>query len=181
MTPWVTLRTVTQTNRGIIAAQTTMQNGHRMWMEYSAWDQSHTTNAKPSVTPACRPSQYQRANVAPASKPMAVVMMTANATIPMNMLGKPNTEPCQVCMTCPQEIQGFTSHTVTWLGSLRTSSFSSTSAPEASQPTTPVISRSHANGRSRVIGGNGRSATDVLEPCCCAAASPVVLEMVGME
>ena len=84
-------------------------------------------------------------------------------------------------MTWPQEIHGFTSHTVTWLGSLRTSSFSSTRVPEASQPTTPVISRSHANGRSRVIGGNGRSATDVLEPCCCAAASLVALEMLGME
>ena len=85
--------------------------------------------------------------------PIAVVMITAKATIPMNMFGKPNTELCGVCMTWPQEIQGFTSQTVTWCGSLRTSSFSSTRAPEASQPTTPVMSRSQANGRSRVIVG----------------------------
>ena len=89
---------------------------------------------------------------------MAVVMITAKATIPMNMLGKPNTELCGVCMTCPQEIHGFTSQTVTWFGSFRTFSFSSTRAPDASQPMTPVISRSQANGRSRVIVGRARHA-----------------------
>ena len=112
---------------------------------------------------------------------MAVVMITAKATMPMNMLGKPNTELCGVCMTWPQEIHGFTSQTVTWFGSLRTSSFSSTRAPEASQPTTPVISRSQANGRSRVIGGRGRSAGAGPEPGWCTVASPAVLEMLGME
>src|SRR6478735_8473767 len=155
ITPWEMFRTLTQTNSGIITAQTIMQNGHRIWMAYRAWDQSQTTNAKPSVTPACSPSQYQRANRAPARIPMAVVMITAKATIPMNMLGKPNTELCGVCMTWPQEIHGFTSQTVTWCGSFRTSNFSSTKAPEASQPTTPVSSRSQANGRSRVIVGRG--------------------------
>ena len=52
ITPWDTLRMLTQTNMGIITAQTIMQNGHRMWMEYRAWDQSQTTKAKPNVTPA---------------------------------------------------------------------------------------------------------------------------------
>ena len=84
-------------------------------------------------------------------------------------------------MTWPQEIQGFTSHTVTWFGSLRTSSFSSTRAPEASQPTTPVISRSQANGRSRVIGGKRPVRAERAGAGCVHGASPAVLEMLGME
>ena len=41
----ITFRPVTQTNRGIIAAQTIMQNGQRMWIEYRACGHSHTTKA----------------------------------------------------------------------------------------------------------------------------------------
>lgn len=84
---------------------------------------------------------------------MPVVMMTANATIPMNMLGKPKTELCQVCMTWPQEIHGLMSQAVWYPGSLRTSSFSKTKVPEASQPMTPVMSRSQPRGLSRVKRG----------------------------
>jgi hypothetical protein len=153
ITPAVMFRMVTQTKSGIMAAHTIMQNGQRMWIEYRAWDHSHTTSANPRVTPACRPSQYQRANVAPASRAMPTVMMMAKATMPMNMLGKPNSELCHVCITCPQEIHGFTSHTVVWFGSLRTSSFSRTKVPEASQPMVPVTTSSQPKGRFRVMGG----------------------------
>src|SRR6478735_8279355 len=153
MTPAVMFRMVVHTKSGIMAAQTIMQNGHRMWMEYRAWDHSQTTNAKPSVTPACSPSQYQRAKVAPDSRAMPTVMVMAKATMPINMLGKPKRELCQVCMTWPQEIHGFTSHTVVWLGSLSTSSFSRTRVPEASQPTIPVMTSNQPKGRLRAIRG----------------------------
>ncbi len=68
---------------------------------------------------------------------MPTVMMTANATIPMNMLGKPNSELYHLCITCPHEIQGFTSQTVVWSGSCSKASFSKTKTPEAIQLTAP--------------------------------------------
>src|SRR5689334_17993220 len=117
MTPCATFLMVTKTKSGIMHAHTTMQNGHRIWMTYRAWDQSQTMKMNPSVTPVCSPIQYQRANLAPAKIAMAVVMITAKATIPMNMLGKPKTELCGVFMTLPQDTHGLRSQAVMWLGS----------------------------------------------------------------
>ncbi len=111
---------------------------------------------------------------------MAVVMMTAKATMPMNMLGKPNTELCGVCITSPQETNGFTSHTVTWLGSLRTSSFSSTRIPEASQPTTPVINSSHAKGLSRTVFGRESCLVDMSSTWLVALLARFSLAVLGI-
>jgi hypothetical protein len=122
--------------------------------------------------------------LAPESSAIPVVMMTAKATMPMNILGKPNTELCGVCITWPQEIHGFTSQTVVWFGSLRTSSFSSTRMADASHPTTPVISSSHPNGRSRVMAGReAPEAAGVRSESsanACSDSVPVDGEMLGM-
>ena len=72
---------------------------------------------KPSVTPICRPTQYQRRNRAPARIATAVVMGTAKATMPISGFGKPKTEACQCMNTLPQETHGLMSQLVTWPGS----------------------------------------------------------------
>ena len=67
-----------------------------MWISNNAWDHSQMVNTVPAVTPACRPAQYQRPGLAPERVTMAVVMTTANATMPINGLGKPNSSDGRV-------------------------------------------------------------------------------------
>ena len=113
---------------------------------------------------------------------MAVVMMTANATMPMNMLGKPKTELCQVCITWPQEIQGFTSQTVTWLRVLEDLELlqhqgaGREPADDAGDQQEPG-ERPVAGHRGKRAGPRGGRAG----ARWCTVASPAALEMLGME
>ena len=111
--PWARLRTVSRINSGTIIAHTTMQYRHKIWMTNSAWYHSQMMNSRPTVTPACKPPQYQSAKRARDSMAIAVVMTTAKATMPINGLGKPKSSDCQVPITFPQETRALMSQVVT--------------------------------------------------------------------
>jgi hypothetical protein len=71
---------------------------------------SQVMNTVPSSAPVLRPSQNQRGNFAPASAATPAVTTMGNAATPMMGLGKPNSDPCQLSITCPQLTTGLKLH-----------------------------------------------------------------------